>query len=1175
MSESLNKTIQTYKERIENLERDIKEGAVLFGIGFAILISISFLSRYINYFWIYAITIDFIVYSFILIGKFPYRFNKYLSIGIESAFTTTSLLLRLTRALLYGVVIQIILFNRLFTFFNITITAIILFFVAYILLDFYIQFRESSELSQFLVKYSPYLKILILALALAFLGIMMRLYTLYSISNWDEGWYADVTLHMFQSQNWFVPLYYDDATRSFELFDKPPLMFILGSLGIGLFGYTTLAVKWSMGVFSGLMSIAGYFIFSHQKRNFRSDYIKPLERETAEVTEYQKNFDKNEEEEKTTDGKFVGVIFGLSMAATWFLIFYGQTAYLDAAIVSITAFTALFAIKAVDHWFYGNTRRAYIYIFLTAFINMLDLLAKAWQGLIVGPSIAIYIFLKYYEHFVPKQRLYEFKQKIWVSMEKTNNLAKLAGMFGSILTVLTFSLYIPKPDALKTICTTQTLVDAHNTCITFVPNLPLDLFGFTIDLWSVVLAIFVYLAVSSITDFALRNINWNQSTNQEDMQDISIPENSSKIVILATMLIITAFINGLLASFIGTTGFQFIYTRFYKVFTQLFQKYGSFESSIANQIFYGEMLNGLVAVIFGGIVAILFIWLLNIFVLAFFEISASFYSKYQLFKENFTTQIIIEWSFLVPLLFYGMTIGYWAYFLLFKGDLFNHDTVSLMVSGTLLSLFALLLSGLFINFVPKYLIPLVNNNNVVNVDSDKWVEGMKKFLVFMTVTSILIILSFGPFLAWVQFMDQYIVNNPYIIRIPGELANNKTIQPGDLTYTWLFFDYYVDWRFVGPGNAYTVIESLGGLISPLFLVCLPFFIAGIYAFIKKRDYANLIFYSSWLGIVFLTFVPANFQLNYYYLAVFFPYFAISSYGIFWTLKKTPSSMNFRDAKEKFLIVIPVMALISFSMIVAPFINGLTLFQSNDNFTMFIITTIFVVGGFIVCAIFLINSIPAAFAFAFVIFFLYSNFINYGFSIGSTDTDFLIISAILIGIAIFTIRDRMKVTSAIFLFIIILTPVTSTANWANYKSQDDDQYQQIADFILNHHGNYNESTWLFPDAGAHYALRYYLHGLMLFGDLKPTYDPFLLNSTAIFSNFVKVNPDLKFFVIINRTYGNNILPTSSYYYPYIWLKTHFVLVDKLIDKVDWQRVHFYVNSTVLTQSELHYLGLAST
>lgn len=52
--------------------------------------------------------------------------------------------------------------------------------------------------------------------------------------------------------------------------------------------------------------------------------------------------------------------------------------------------------------------------------------AKAWQGLVVGPAIAIYLLIRYYEYFIPKQNLYSFKRNIRQIINNFSNEAKVA-----------------------------------------------------------------------------------------------------------------------------------------------------------------------------------------------------------------------------------------------------------------------------------------------------------------------------------------------------------------------------------------------------------------------------------------------------------------------------------------------------------------------------------------------------------------------------------------------------------------------------------------------------------------------------------------------------------------------------------------------------------------------------
>ena len=423
-------------------------------------------------------------------------------------------------------------------------------------------------------------------------------------------------------------------------------------------------------------------------------------------------------------------------------------------------------------------------------------------------------------------------------------------------------------------------------------------------------------------------------------------------------------------------------------------------------------------------------------------------------------------------------------------------------------------------------------------------------------------------------MDQYIVGHPYSIRLAGELVGVPDI-PKPLTYSWLFFEYYINWRYTGKGSAYTVVDSLGGLISPLVLACLPFFLTGIYGFIKRRDYGNLFFYGSWTFVVLITFLPAKFQLNYYYLAIFFPYFGLASFGLFWSLRRTKSGINFRNFNEKMLLSIPILLLISLSLLF-PYFDNYFFLKDIKNFNLSLVAVVFVVGGFIACVVLFTRSIPESFALAFIIFYLFDNLITKG--IGNTDTGFLIISGVLVAIPIYLIHERIPLSSGIFLFLIIMTPITATAWWANYKAQDDDQFQQMGDFIIKHGGNYNGSTWVYYDAGPRYAMRFYLGGLLLANDLvlesRNSDIPFALNSTSYMNFYVSHHPEIKFYVVTTTPAGISGVSTTYYSAAYKWLADHFILVNPLLNKPWWQHVQLFVNQSVLTTGEMNFLNSVS-
>ena len=102
------------------------------------------------------------------------------------------------------------------------------------------------------------------------------------------------------------------------------------------------------------------------------------------------------------------------------------------------------------------------------------------------------------------------------------------------------------------------------------------------------------------------------------------------------------------------------------------------------------------------------------------------------------------------------------------------------------------------------------------------------------------------------------------------------------------------------------------------------------------------------------------------------------------------------------------------------------------------------------------------------------------------------------------------------------------------------------------------------------MRFYLQGHTLYNDNGGAY-PLSLNNSAQMDYFALTHPGLKFYVVSNSSNTVGETPSSSYTASYIWLKTHFVLIDPLLNKVSWQQVHLFANATVLSQSELNFLN----
>jgi len=1130
------------------------DGIILIVLASIILIPSSLYAYYFPIAWIYLIGIDLVISSLLVFREYSYTY-KIFSIGTSSFFSTSSIAYRVGRSFLYLLLIKLIFQGELIDFFAVFLIFTILGLFVFGFFTSFMDLYPNQPVSLFLTKHSNSIKFILVVVSILLLGILYKMYDIYGIGTWDEGWYADIAYRMFQGQEWFYPLYYQDNTASIKLFDKPPFLFWLGALGIQLFGYSSLAMKWPMGILSGLMGLMGFLIYDHQKRHTPTNIIPPI-RSLEEIKiqeEHHELIGRDEGKEIISDAKTTGIIFGLTIGIAWFLAFYGRTSYLDPAIVAFSALTAVFGIKGIDHWFYGNHRRSYAYIFLTAFVNMINLFSKAWQGLIVGIPLGLYLIGRYYGHFVPKAGLLGFWRNAKKKLFSTTNskISDVIAILGAIITVIGFAIIDETP----------------------INNFQLTLEFLDISIWGLFVGLFVFIASRSLIEVYIQN---DAEISERKIQDDTSPMISSKLISNGIVFTILIIILSVIAAFIGVFGFDLIFSRFNEAFSQIFVRYLTFVIE-EDRVIYSQIITGLIGGFTGGILAFLSIWILGFFALTGIDLIYYIFKKQFWFKHSFAREIVAESSLLLPLGLIGGVLGFWMYRLL-QGDAFTTSEISKILNlpppvifilyGLLLSITGLILALLSLKFF-GVLWERILNRNPDDKFKTQWLEHSKGFILFSAVTLILIVLSFLPFLSWIDWMDNLIVGNEYVIRRAGELSGDAN-APSELTYQWLFFDFYLNWRYSSSGN-YSVVDSLGGFISPLFIAAFPFFLAGIYAFHKKRDYSTSLFYGSWFLLVLFIFIPAKFQLNYYYLAAFFPYFGLVAFGLFWTLRPIQTALNFKDLSEKALLAIPILILLLVSKILIPLSNESYLNLISTNFTqlaLYLISVGITIGGFIGLIAFFVRSIPGLFASMFIVFNFDKYIVQNG--LGNIDSEFFLILLVLILIPLFIIRSRFPLSSLFFLLIILLSGAIAMPWWVDYKVNSEDGYERIGKFILEHDGDYNGSTWVFKEAGARYALRYYMQGILAVNDQQFSAQPFTLNSSTSMDSYVNLHEGLKYWVVINRSLWENIEPQSSYSIAYEWLKNNFVWVNPLLNIPSTHHVHLFVDKDVLIQQEIQYL-----
>ncbi len=197
------------------------------------------------------------------------------------------------------------------------------------------------------------------------LSFFLKLWSTTSIRMWDEGWYADISARMANTMenggDWAYPVYMEFNTL--KMFDKPPLLFWVTGLLIILLGRTTLALKLPIAFSGAMLAVVAYYLYSGDRED-----------------------------------RVTGVLAGLMMACAYFVNFYSRTAYIDITMVFLSSLTVLFAKRAIDLFIDKNEfKTGLTFLFLTGLVNAINLLLKAWQGLIVGPVIGIYLLAKIYE----------------------------------------------------------------------------------------------------------------------------------------------------------------------------------------------------------------------------------------------------------------------------------------------------------------------------------------------------------------------------------------------------------------------------------------------------------------------------------------------------------------------------------------------------------------------------------------------------------------------------------------------------------------------------------------------------------------------------------------------------------------------------------------------------------
>lgn len=993
---------------------------------------------------------------------------------------------------------------------------------------------------------------------IALLAFLVKFAFSGSITMWDEGWYVAIASRMADGlSDPMLPLYYPAEGGDIKFFDKPPVAFWGGAILMIIFGRTTFAAKGIVALGGTGLAVITYLLFSHQTKN-----------------------------------KSAGVIAGLLVALAHFLSFYSRTAYIDPFVIFMGALVMLLAIRAIDAVFVeGNLRKGYFLIILTGIVNIFNIMTKAWQGILVGPAIVVYLVVRYVERDVQLEGLKDIIQETQgrIKEKKKSNQDTSDGAGSQTSS---------QPQASNSAEYDRSQYEGGQTSEGRDES-PHDQAGYK---W-------FYPLLGGSTAFLGAGF-------------------------LSNLLVASA-----LLALISAVGCFFVVLRFdldkeqqvswkAALASGMGGGAGGVTSGLIVKVFYERMIEPILSITqalgneevpwgpFEGIISLLsgsltslqgwaavLLEVLSSLIGAAFAFGVAFFICGLILdllnqKKDFLA-VFYDFLDLIPLGIIGAWFGVWFLLFLLLGDFFDRDAAVITIIGIVISL---LLTPVIIAIASLKNRTLAFINIKRSSRSPDELAEFVKHLMFLTITVTIIIASFYPFVAWVQFLDSNIANGtfPWPIRIPGELTD----PPENVTYTFLFFTYYIGWRYT-HGTKYSLADSIGGAVNDYALiVMLPFFVIGIWAFFfsESRNPALGAALVVWLITIPFVFFPSQFQLNYYYIPLVIPYLAIGAKGIEFIYSSKQWRITVTDNIERFLAATYFYIEIGFTLVftplvtlITPFTQFLTGLSSVDSVLAsldIVGPTLFLAGIFLIPFTFLTfrvlktfpGIIATGFAYRFfilswikeenikilydVIFHdLLSTLIRLDFAWVQEVIEFgaplvTLFGLLLLIFGLYWLKPQIKPQAYIFLGLVLSAMLVNISVTVHYDQILDLRFEEMAGYIKNHSGQYNYSTWVIPEGGAQFAMRYYLDVEVV--DTGNT--PFYQNSSNDMTSYYNLHPNIKFWVVISEKHWK--VPSYAEEYPaaYGWLTnhSHLVNVDAIVGLPAWYKMHLFVNRTWITE-----------
>ncbi|MHA2363279.1 MAG: ArnT family glycosyltransferase [Candidatus Hodarchaeales archaeon] len=386
---------------------------------------------------------------------------------------------------------------------------------------------------------------------------------------------------------------------------------------------------------------------------------------------------------------------------------------------------------------------------------------------------------------------------------------------------------------------------------------------------------------------------------------------------------------------------------------------------------------------------------------------------------------------------------------------------------------------------------------------------------------------------------------------------------------WIIFDTRLNelnmdvWEPIGVYRLDTnFFDDIAILISPQVIITFPFFLVGLYSLFKSKSYNKAFLFLSWLAVVILMIFFNQSKLDYFYLSLLFPYYLSSAEGLYWCIFTSKSRLNFQNNTEKLLLAFPFWIILILFQI--PFIfdesnldSLLSRIIEELSLKIVILTLLF-----FTFVILFVRSFPELISISlicsFIILYLLGNDVNL------LDEKLLVLSIILIILCLHLIRKEIPLKSLGLLFLILFSASLTNSVIIYEKNTENANYELIASYIIDKGGNKNGSVWVFGEPGARMSLQFYMK------DKKPVnygnYGnfPFNSNSSKVMEDYLNKHPELKFFVILSKSKWQYITPQSSFLESYNWLRSHFVLANRLISLNDDSSIQFYVSESIFNK-----------